>query len=350
MRNIAIASPSGHFYGSEQVLFDFLGTTTHKYVVYMPNGLFFEKVNQQSAHTARLFSSVKKLYLHLAWLLLREKYDGVYINEGGHIKYVNILADLFPQKHFYVHIRLLEDSLAKRLGKKRSNISYISVSEYITHEVKYNTGIECYTMYDIYKPISGIDGIKNIQLYDNVLRLGIVGRVTTTKGLKDIVRFCDYCENHPAKYTFEFHFYGGIDSYITEVQKFVIKAETYSKIKCLFHGFVNDKKQIYETIDLLVHFNRVEPLGRIIMEALDFGVPFIGFEAGGVGELAEQFGVSENMISYEDNWESAFQKKLVDIVVNADKMKESYKEAKIRMKSVCSPLTYTQNLEHLFYE
>ena len=350
MRKIAIVSPSGKFYGSEQVLFDFLGNTTHKYVVYMPNGLFYKKVVQQGIHTPRLFFSVKRLYLHLALMLLCGKYDGVYINEGGHIKYLNMLADMFPHKHFYVHIRLLEDCQAVRLGKKRNNISYISISDYITHEVKSNTEIECYTMYDIYNPISGKDGINNIQFRDNVLRMGIVGRVTTTKGLRDIVQFCDYCENHPIQPSFEFHFFGGIDSHIPEVQRFVSKAETYCNIKCLFHGFVNDKKQIYESINLLVHFNRVEPLGRIVMEALDFGVPFVGFNAGGVGELAQQFGVSENMVSYEDNWESVLQKKLVYTILNVDKTNEEYNKAKIRMQSVCSPRTYTQKLEHLFYE
>ncbi|MCS3268032.1 hypothetical protein NXX78_20185 [Bacteroides fragilis] len=29
---------------------------------------------------------------------------------------------------------------------------------------------------------------------------------------------------------------------------------------------------------MLLHFNKVEPLGRIVMEALDFGIPFFRFQ------------------------------------------------------------------------
>lgn len=58
------------------------------------------------------------------------------------------------------------------------------------------------------------------------------------------------------------------------MKDFVVKAGTYKNINCKFHGFVNDKKQIYQSIDILLHFNKVEPLGRIVMEALDFGIPF----------------------------------------------------------------------------
>lgn len=350
MRKIAIVSPSGKFYGSEQVLFDFLGDTHNKYTVYIPKGVFYEQVKRQGTHTPLLFSSVKVLYFQLVWMLLHGKYDGVYINEAGHIKYINILADMFPHKHFYVHIRLLEDCRQKRLGKERRNISYISISKYITNEVKKNTGIECHTIYDIYKPTSGIDGINKLELHNNVLSLGVVGRVTTTKGLDDIVKFCDYCECYPMTIPFEFHFYGGLDYNLPEVKSFVNKAQSYSNIKCLFHDYVNDKKEIYKSINILVHFNRVEALGRIIMEALDFGVPFIGFRAGGVGELADLFGVVDNMISYENNWESVLQKKLVNMIIDPQKIIQNYFTAKICMQSVCSPKKYTQKLEQLFYE
>lgn len=86
------------------------------------------------------------------------------------------------------------------------NVSYISISDYITTEVKQNTGIQCYTMYDIYKLSSGIAGIKEFRIENDIVRLGIVGRLTTTKGLYDISHFCNYCENNQTKVHLEFHF------------------------------------------------------------------------------------------------------------------------------------------------
>lgn len=350
MKRIAIISPSGKFYGSEQVLFDFLSTTQHKFDVYVPEGVFYKKIKEQGIHTPRLFLSVKKLYICLAMKLLIGKLDGIYINEGGHIKYLNLLASLFPNKSFYVHIRLLEDCSATRLGKMYKNVSYISISDYITQEVKQNTGIQCYTMYDIYKPSSGIAGINEFRIENDIVRLGIVGRVTTTKGLYDILRFCNYCENNLTKVHLEFHFFGDIDNHIPEVKDFVVKVETYKNINCVFHGFVNDKQQIYQSIDVLLHFNRVESLGRIVMEALDFGIPFFGFSAGGIGELAQQFGVTDYMTPYKTGWEAFLCQQINQLVEQSKGVANDFQKAKERMKVICSPQIYTQKLEKIFYE
>lgn len=350
MKRIAIISPSGKLYGSEQVLLDFLSTTRNLYHVYLPMGEFFDKLRIQNIHFLHLYSSVRLLYVKLFFLLLLNKYDGIYINEGGHVKYLNILAILFPYKHFFVHIRLVEDSDSKRLGKKHSNISYVSISEYITRVVLQNANIECKTIYDIYKPISGFDGIRNIKLINNLCRLGIVGRVTPTKGLYDISQFCEYCEKHIGSLFFELHFYGGIDSHIPEVQNFIKQSEFFRNIKCIFHGFVNQKQLIYSNIDILVHFNKAEPLGRILMEALDFGIPFVGYNLGGVGEMAYHFGVFHYMIPYQDNWQQILQERIVTMIMQSEKTVKDYQVAKEKMKEICCPENYTYALEHLFYE
>lgn len=350
MKKIAIISPSGKFYGSEQVLFDFLSITQYLYHVYIPKGEFYTRLKEQDTHYLHRYSSVKFLYIRLLFLLLLNKYDGIYINEGGHIKYLNILAQLFPNRHFFVHIRLLEDTSIKRLGKSHNNITYISISKYIQDAIFQNAHITSEIIYDIYKSNSGFDRICNLKLIDNVCRLGIVGRVTPTKGLKNISRFCDFCNSYKTPILLELHFYGDIDNHSFEVNDFILRAQTYKNIKCIFHGFVKDKNQIYQSIDILAHFNATEPLGRILMEALDFGIPFIGFKSGGVGEMAYQFGVEDYMIPYENNWELSWQNKITDMVIHADKTIEDYYIAKKKMKEICSPNNYIHALEKLFYE
>lgn len=350
MKRIAIVSPSGNFYGSEQVLYDFLSCTHKNYHIYLPSGLLYNKLKELGKHSLHTYGSLKLLYVKLAIMLFVGKYDGIYINEGGHVKYVNILADLFPHKHFFVHIRLLEDTYSSRLGKEHKNVSYVSVSEYITSEVMRNSGLHCSPLYDIYNPVSGFDEMKWIKLHDSTLRVGIIGRVTVTKGLHDISTFCDYCEKHPMQLDIEFHFYGGIDSHIPEVCAFVERTNTYKHIKCIFHGYVNDKNQIYSSFDILLHFNRIEALGRIVMEALDFGVPFIGFQDGGIGELARNYGVGKYMVEHRDDWEKCLQNQIINLVANNESIVADYGNAKALMKELCSPATYTQHLEALLYE
>lgn len=349
MKRIAIVSPSGKFYGSEQVLFDFLLETKSRYNVYVPKGELYDKLKRLSCHRIYSFCAVKLLYINLFFKLLLNKYDGVYINEAGHVKYISFLADIFRSKHFFIHIRLLEDCSKNRIGKLHKNVAYISTSEFISHQVFQNTQIQCNTIYDIYKPISEMADMRDIKLINNVCRFGIIGRVTPTKGLSDIIRFCNYCEKNAEELFFEFHFFGDVEKNY-EVERFIITAVDYRNIKCIFHNFVNDKKLIYESIDILLHFNKVEAFGRIVLEALDFGVPFIGFNCGGIGEIARMFGVSEYMVYDGDHWDCDLYNKIIFLINNQGASRITFLNAKFRMKDICSPLIYCHKLEALFNE
>lgn len=350
MKRIAIVSPSGKFYGSEQVLFDFLSTTEFRYNIYAPHGILYKKLEEQNKHVIHPYSSIKLLYLYFFILLLLNKYDGIYINEAGHSKYINCLASIFPKKKFFIHIRLLEDCKNNRLKTNSHNISFIAISEYIAREVYINTNIKCNIIYDIYNACSGINGMRNLNISNNTCKLGIVGRVTITKGLANIISFCDYCENNPTKNKFEFHFFGGIDNKIPAVVNFINKATKYKYIKCIFHGFINDRKQIYTSIDILLHFNTIEPLGRIVLESLDYGIPFIGFNKGGVGELAEKFKLNEFMIHNDIKWEKELQNIIQFLLQNENYCQRQYRDAKLRMLSLCDPVSYCKKLESLFNE
>lgn len=247
MKNIYIISPSGKFYGSEQVLFDFLKTTENRYHVFAPKGMFYDKLKEQDKHQIHEFTSVNKMYLRIMFDMLVGKCDGVYINEGGHSRYIRLLSQLFPWKKFFIHVRLLEDCALSRLGKKRPNIEYISVSQYITDEVKKNTGIDCHTIHDLYVPTQQMT-FRPVPDTD-VIRAGIVGRVTDTKGLADVVSFCRYVEGLselPKK--LELHFYGAINEQSELATSFVKESESYKQVKCVFHGFVNDKELIYRGV------------------------------------------------------------------------------------------------------
>lgn len=345
---IAIVSPSGKFYGSEQVLFDFLKTTQFQYEVYVPCGAFHDRLIEQGVHIVHVYGSANKLYMELSLRMLLNKIDGIYINEGGHSRYVTLLSKLFPWKRFFVHIRLLEDTRQTRLGYGRKNIEYISISEYITREVHRNTGIYCHTVHDLYvstqehkfQPVPDTD----------VIRAGIVGRVTDTKGLADVVKFCRYIEAKPdVEKQIELHFYGAINKDSTLATSFVEESKIYKHVKCVFHGFINNKDEIYGGVNLILHFNRVEPLGRIYLEAVDYCRLLIGFDSGGIGEIAHSLNLDNFVVNATiEEWEIELESILFN--VSARWTPEVYKTALRYMSISFSPAAYTQYIEKLFYE
>ena len=82
----------------------------------------------------------------------------------------------------------------------------------------------------------------------------------------------------------EFHFFGDIDNKLLTTTNY---KSLSARSNVFFHGFIKEKKRIYDRIDLLLHVNENEPLGRIFFESLDYGVPFIGLNGGGIAEIAE---------------------------------------------------------------
>jgi hypothetical protein len=71
----------------------------------------------------------------------------------------------------------------------------------------------------------------------------------------------------------------------------------------------------------------VEALGRIFFESLDYGIPFIGFKAGGIGEIATILHLRECMIDDSVNWKADLYSKILNIEQSLPKYqaaKESY--------------------------
>lgn len=347
MKRIAIISPSGKFYGSEQVLFDFLTETKHFYDVYVLPGIFYELLSKQQRHVIHKFNSVKKLYLRLALLLLIGRFDSIYINEGGHIRYLNILAKLFSHKKFFAHIRLIEDTTKSRLQGTPANVTLIAVSDYIADAIKERNGLSVVTVYDLYRSSSHI-AVMHKPLSDlSIISIGIVGRLTDTKGIEYIEEFCDYAEHYSQRQII-FHFFGNIDKQSEKVNIFVSKVNNYKIIKCSFHGFVDDKDAIYQRIDILLHFNQYESLGRIAFEALDYGIPFIGFNRGGIGEIASHLGLSEFMINPDNSDWSSQMLNNVFAVLETPAALHNYECAKQKMQNVYSPQKYVSQIEQFF--
>ncbi|TDX00055.1 glycosyltransferase family 4 protein [Dinghuibacter silviterrae] len=52
-----------------------------------------------------------------------------------------------------------------------------------------------------------------------------------------------------------------------------------------FTGFVEDMSSIYEKIDVLLMCSHNEALGRVTIEAMSYGIPVIGYNAGGTREI-----------------------------------------------------------------
>ncbi len=282
-----IISPSGHLYGSENVLFDFLKGSTLTYKIYVPEGsLFFEKLNRSGFQSIG-FNNLKLLYFKIFLQLFLQKRNLI-LNESGHIKYVKLLAKLLPKRKFVVIIRLLEDCNAN-LYDLPNNIQLIAVSNFIKNNVVSNRPVHV-----IYDPFE-LTEIKTLEknVKSDRISVGVIGRLIESKGLNHFIDLINLL-TPDQKDCYKFLFFGTYDNTNVWFQNFKSALEHNPDLSYQFMGFENDQSKLYCSCDVILHLNKNEALGRILFEAINYELPFLCFRQGGTGELASELGFESN--------------------------------------------------------
>jgi hypothetical protein len=342
--NSIIISPSGNLYGSENVLLDFLQNTDYKYLVFVKNkGLLFNQIIKIKKHVVKSFITEKNLYVKLfLFLFFDRNINNIYVNEGGHIKYIKLLAKFFKKRKFIVHLRILEDCNEKRIGRIPKNIRLITISEFMLSSI--NKKYKCEVIYDPYTISQQNTNI--FKTPTEFLKIGLIGRVTKTKELDNLLPVLDYLSVNSKK-KIKFIFFGDYIEKDLWFIDFKTKISVYSDFEFSFLGFVNGKTEIYKQVDIVLHLNTVEALGRIVFEAIDYLVPIFTFDKGGSGELMLKLGLNDFIIKKEDKWTEVFAKKIIEF-----NFERSFIEQIIEAKNIISeeyhPEKYTKQIENLF--
>lgn len=335
-----IISPSGNFYGSEQVLFEFLKASEKLYHVYVPeNSILHEKLKNEKKHHIKGFTNLYTLYLKLTFLLLF-KSATLYINEGGHIRFVKLIAKLLPHKKFFTHIRILEDCSLNRLKATPPNVQCITVSSYLASKVPQQIPVKV-----IYDPYT----LNNEYLqheYNKTFSIGIIGRVTKTKGLDDLIPIFKKL-TAVIKQPVHVNFFGTVDEKDNWFNLFIKEIKEIKNINIHFKGFVHHKEEIYQNIDLLLHLNKVEALGRILFEAVDYHTPYLTFNAGGCGELTKILGLHDFLIEDDHDWIENFIEKIMNIYRDKKKYDRQIKNARVIISNQFTSKQYAKSIETL---
>lgn len=345
MSRILVISPSGNFYGSEQVLLDYLKHTKQHFDVVLPvNSLFSEIIHKAiTKHRIWYFNEkhLMKFYLQLFMKLLAGKYDTVYINEAGHSRYLLLLAKFFPAKRFVIHVRITEDTAVSRWKLfSAANTQLISISKNIEGKLPYPSIL----LYDLYS-FSNKDH-RPVALTDRtVLNIGIIGRITFSKGLRELGKFMDYIKKHQTESPYKFKMYGDIPVDLTN-DPAIEKLKNNDTIE--FMGFVESKKDIYNNIDIVLHLSKTEPLGRIFLEAIDEGKPLIGFKSAGIGEIGKLTGLEELLCDpLNENFPEEIFSKLEATRKNYPDYVAKIAPKKKIAATIFSPASYTEKLDNI---
>lgn len=305
MKGIVVVSPSGNLYGSEQVLVDYLRHSRLKFTVVVPEDSLLEHRlrDLKPDHSIYTYpvSNPARLYLRIAWGLLTKRIHTLYINEAGHIKYLLLLAKLFRNSKFLIHVRIVEDTMPARwVPAPGSNVRVVTISDYLRDKLS----VPSKRIYDLFdfttaKPLSG-------SLPANPFIVGVIGRITMTKGIESILSLLEFVKLRGDK---ELHFV-----FFGEPSEDVYQNGVLDKLKAYEHvslrGFVAEPAKIYGAIHCVLHTSTREALGRIYLEAIAYQKPLVGFRAAGIGEIGQLLGLDDLLAMPEADATEALYDKL----------------------------------------
>lgn len=342
MKKNLIISPSGNFYGSEQVLCDYLEATNAGYTVFVPGkSLLLDKMKKaKTRHRVKSFASrrLPLLYGHIGLLLSTGRAERVYVNEAGHNKFVVLLARLFPGKKFIIHVRIAEDTLPARWKSGvPANLSLVSISDFIARRLP----LPSVLVMDPYR--FTIRQLRSEKITPGVLTIGVIGRITASKGLLKLVELVEAAWNI-AGHRFQFRLFG--DSSRKEEDRPIIDRLAASLIVRI-EGFVEDKDSIYDNLDCVVHMSEQEPLGRIFFEAIEYGKPFIGFQAAGIGEIGVISGLLELLVMPGEDWKEQFLDRLARVDSDYRTFVNAVKGKKAHCQEIFSINSYVRKINDL---
>lgn len=140
-----------------------------------------------------------------------------------------------------------------------------------------------------YIPSCTGEGIrKRYGIDNNIFVIGLIGRINRIKRQDIFIKsIAEVVKIHPNICAF---IVGDTkidrsEPYLKELHKMIDDFKLKDKV--IFTGFMNDMKEVYASIDLLVLSSDAEPFGRVLIEAMAMEKPVVATKAGGVVEIVE---------------------------------------------------------------
>lgn len=288
-----------------------------KYIIapFLPSLFYYKKFSKISLYFVKVLLDIVTV-LMLPYITLRIwqfKPDLIYSNSCA--DNIGILIAKFLGKKHITHVRdfMDLDHGLKYLFGKRAKKRYINKSDaviYVSYAVAKHTQISTVIPPNhkvIYNGVKEYNRPYTIKQLPSHLDLGIVGILDESKGQDIAISYFynDVLKKYPQS---TLHIWGDKEgSYKQKLHRIVSEFGIQENV--IFHGFEKSTDLIYEKMDVLLMFSKMEGFGRVTVEAMQRGIPVIGYNSGGTAEL-----IKDGYNGYLFSDEVEFSKGLVNLL------------------------------------
>jgi len=189
---------------------------------------------------------------------------------------------------------------------------------------------------------------KRYGIEGNQFLIGMVGRISRPKrqdvfikAMSKVIKVCpDVCALIVGDTRID-----RSEQYLKELHQMVKELEFGGKV--IFTGFVNEMKELYASLNLLVLPSQAEPFGRVLIEAMAMELPVVATRSGGATEIVEH-GITGFLIPPDDI--VSMSKAILKIVQYEQEAKKMSMAARKRVKMMFPIEGNVQKTEKIYQD
>ena len=347
---ITVIEPSGLLYGSEYCLLDILDglpRESFSFDIVMPRGGGFDQLlisRGMEIHDLlpRYLHRISRwgkagVYWRLFRFLRKRRPDLIYLNQAGLLRAVSAIARLL-RIPVVCQVQTLEDSrgISHQHGLQKPVRAFICNSEFIACQTQVPDIKKC-TLYQGMSQSARDSDVPAKRDSDDrrSFTVGILGRIALSKGhylLLDAAALL--CQRIPAC---RFVVIGaGLTSEDTNAFELAVeRAGLTSRFE--MRGYRSQLEEELSRVDVLAIPSLAEPLGRVLFDAANFGVPVVVSDAGGLGEVCRRFSIG---VPFQSGDANALAISLEYVALNYSAVLESFRSASQKMQDSLSMKSY----------
>jgi glycosyltransferase involved in cell wall biosynthesis len=302
--HIAVIEPAGRLYGSECCLLDIIdGVCSQKFswTVFLPSGGGFDELLQQRdveceflipaqlGQMPRLQKiSVYAKILNRLWAI---RPNLLYVNQTGSLRSAAVYASLL-RLPMVCQVQTLEDAhwISQRQSLHKHVYAFVCNSLYIAERTNVHDSKKC-VLYQGMPDQRALNAAavqqSAQQITDPRFHIGILGRIADSKGHYVLLEAARLLREQGLEFTVVVIGEGLTPAH---TQKYRTAVEQADLGDCFdFRGFRTDISHQLRDLDILVIPSLAEPLGRVLFDAAEHGVPVVISDSGGLGEVSRRF-------------------------------------------------------------
>jgi len=302
---IAAIEPAGKLYGSECCLLDIIdGVSSQKFswTVFLPSGGGFDELLQQRDVECEFLIPAQlgqitrlqriRVYANILNRLRAIKPQLLYVNQTGSLRSAAVYASLL-RLPMVCQVQTLEDALwiSQRRSLHKNVYAFVCNSLYIAEKTNVHDSKKC-VLYQGMPERRGLNAValqRAQHVVNSRLRIGILGRIAESKGHYVLLEAARLLRERGLDFTVVVIGEGLTPAHTQQYRTAVEQAGLGDNFD--FRGFRTDIGDQLRDLDVLTIPSLAEPLGRVLFDAAEHGVPVVVSDSGGLGEVSRRFDV-----------------------------------------------------------